>query len=34
MSHVLKPLVTRFVDSGKEIRAPENLVSKVVDEIC
>lgn len=27
MSHVFKPLVTRFVNSGKEIRAPENLVS-------
>lgn len=27
MSHTFKPLVTRFVNSTKEIRAPENLVS-------
>jgi hypothetical protein len=26
MSHVFKPLVTRFVDSAKEIKTPDNLV--------
>lgn len=30
MSHVLKPMVTRFVNSIKEIRSAENLVSKRV----
>lgn len=27
MSHVFKPLVTRFVDSSKDLKTQENLVS-------